>query len=170
MMTISNAHAQVLVDRINDLSRTEHYRKDFGDILLILAKRYEDEVYDKVITDEGDRETDLLSRIPAEEFIESCGREFLMLVCDNNDLNTILHYCKYRADHQYPNAYAELTYETKDGCFGEIVYAYNDRDEKRTTPAMVKAIKEASARIRETPITMESYLISIGRTNGILTR
>ena len=170
MMTISNAHAQVLVDRINDLSRTEHYHKDFCEILLILAQRYRDEVYDKVITDDGDRDSDLLERIPAEEFKESCGREFLMLVCDNDDLNTILSYCKYKANHRYDNAYTELTYETKDGCHGEIIYAYNDRDEEATTPAIVKVIKEASARFRETPITLDSYLINKGVSNGILTR
>lgn len=163
-MDTTNGHCAVFVKAINDIFQTAQYFKDAVEITHFLALRYKDEVYEKLITDEGDRETQLLERWLPREFFNSIGNDFLTQVCDNDDLKTIITYCKYDENHQFYNEFHKVTFTLANGVKGGFTYGVNGRTQNnRHAKAMLEYLRDNHAEITTCPIDAEEYLRATGQ-------
>ena len=160
IMDTHNAHDKNLVNAINEISNIAEYWHDFRAIIKILADRYADEVYEKVLTDEGDRATDLLERMDAEAFYDACAWEFLTNVCDDQDLATIINYVHYDPDHGYATKFYRAKFNTEDGLKGEILYSA-DRHGTILQPlakALLHDLNAYGTKLSVKEIGMETYI------------
>lgn len=88
IMLTANGHDPELVKKINDLHSHKGYHTEFYEILTLIATRDLNEIVEKGILPEGENLT--------EELVETVATDILTQVCDDEDLQTILGYCKYR--------------------------------------------------------------------------
>lgn len=92
IMTATNGHDPELVKKINQLHSNEGYHTEFYEILTLIATRDLNELVEKGILPEGENLT--------EELIKATASDILTNVCDDEDLQTILGYCKYKPEEK----------------------------------------------------------------------
>lgn len=90
VMSEDNGHNPDLVNDINLLHAQDDKSGLFTDILTLLACRDIDELVEKNILPEGENIT--------PEFVKASATDILTHVCDDQDLQTILNYCRFDPD------------------------------------------------------------------------
>lgn len=90
IMDTYNAHNPELVRKINKAWKNKKYHNLFGDILLALARRDEEEI--------GDKYGDLNVAIQEPKDAMDYAHEIMEGVCDDWDLETILSFIRYEED------------------------------------------------------------------------
>ncbi len=100
IMNSTNGHNQLLVNAINAMFNAygNKYDNDLYNIVFSLAHRDALEVEDKIMG-EFEFVSDYDGKEDAPElFFEEHGYRFLMEICDDKDLETILSFCRFEYD------------------------------------------------------------------------
>lgn len=102
IMNTTNGHNPILVDAINAMYNTygNKYNEDLYRIVFSLAQRDRLEVEDKIMGEfEFMSDFDNVENAP-EVFFERYGYDFLIQICDDADLDTILSYCRFEYNEE----------------------------------------------------------------------